>query len=228
MATSSLNTGVRRSKKSEATISKTLLHRLTKLDRDGNLGQFLEHTPNSDTRVITRSASDEKQPSASPDDWEIRLETSEHDTPGIKVDSTSHSVDDGFGLFVDFLLHKVVILPLHNLRELDLERLDSPDRRKTVVPSQSVDVEFSFGDMSNIVIFEVQDSFGVLDDSTGITGNEELNGLGEAILGHESPRLGSAKLAVRSVGERTASTDFRSAGNREKTASALVDGFLSV
>jgi hypothetical protein len=36
----------------------------------------------------------------------------------------------------------------------------------------------------------------VLNDSTGITGNEELDGLGHAVVGEESAGLGSAQLAV--------------------------------
>jgi len=46
---------------------------------------------------------------------------------GIKVDSTSHSVDDGFGLLVDFLLHEMSVFSLHDLGELDLEVFDGSD-----------------------------------------------------------------------------------------------------
>jgi len=61
---------------------------------------------------------------------------------GIKVDSTSHSVDDGFGLLVDFLLHEMVVLSLHDFSELNFEMLNSSDGRETVVSSKSVNVEF--------------------------------------------------------------------------------------
>lgn len=185
---------------------------LTELNSDGDLGQLLKYPPDGDTRVVTRSARHEEQPPPTPDDRKIRLETTEHDGAAVKVDSTTHGVDDRFGLLVDLLLHKVVVLALHDFGELDLEGLDSSDGREAVVSAKTVDVEFytsahptrlrygqltSLGNVRNVVILQVKHPLGVLNDSTGIASNEELDGLGHAVVRKESARLGSAQLAVR-------------------------------
>ena len=39
-----------------------------------------------------------------------------------KVDTPPHGVDDGLGLLEDLLLHEVVVVALHDLLELHLER----------------------------------------------------------------------------------------------------------
>ena len=91
--------------------------------------------------MVTGSTGYEKQPPAPPNDGQVGLQSSQGDGPAVKVDSTTHGVDDGFGLLVDFLLHKVVELTLHDLGEFNLERLDGSDGRKAVVLSESVDVE---------------------------------------------------------------------------------------
>jgi len=91
--------------------------------------------------MVTRSTRDEADPPASSDHVEVRLETSEVDGPSIEVDSSSHGVDDGFGLFVDLLLHEVVELTLHDLGEFDLEGFDGSDRGHAVVLAESVDVQ---------------------------------------------------------------------------------------
>jgi hypothetical protein len=92
--------------------------------------------------VVAGTTSDKQQPPSPPDHWQIRLQTTQNDRAGIKVDTTSHGVDNRFWLFVDFLLHKVVVLPLHDFGEFDLQVLNSSDGRETVVSSESVDVEF--------------------------------------------------------------------------------------
>jgi hypothetical protein len=92
--------------------------------------------------VVTSSTSDEQQPPTPPDDRQISLQTSEGDGPAVKVDSSSHGVDNRFRLLVDLLLHKVVELTLHDLGQLNLECLDGSDGGKSVVLSESVDVKF--------------------------------------------------------------------------------------
>ena len=93
-------------------------------------------------RVVTRSASDEDHSTTSPHNAQVRLQSSEGDRVRIEVDSTSHGVDDRFGLLVDFLLHKVIERSLHDGGQFDLERLDCSNRRYTIVSTESVDVEF--------------------------------------------------------------------------------------
>ena len=48
--------------------------------------------------------------------------------------------------------------------------------------------------MGDIIILEVEDSLGVFNDGTGVRCDKELNGLGHAVLRHESTRLGSSEL----------------------------------
>lgn len=155
----------------------------------------------SNTRVVTGTTSDKQESSAPSDDGQVSLETSEGDASRVKVDSSSHSVDDRFRLFVNLLLHKVVELSLHDLGELDLEGLDSSNRRKSVVLAKSVDVKFTFANVSNVIILEVQDSLGVLNDCRGIRGDEKFDRLRQAILGKEgsglrTTKLGSAALTI--------------------------------
>lgn len=57
----------------------------------------------------------------------------------------------------------------------------------------------SFSNVGDIVVLEVEHTLGVLDHGTGVGGNKVLNGLGHAILCHESARLGSANLRARRV-----------------------------
>lgn len=49
--------------------------------------------------------------------------------------------------------------------------------------------------MGNVVVLEVKDALRVLDDSTGVTGDEELDRLGHAVVGEERPRLGPDELS---------------------------------
>lgn len=82
----------------------------------------------------------------------------------------------------------MVELSLHDLGELNLKRLDGSDRRDVVVPSKSVDVELSVGDVRNIVVLEVQDLLSVLDDGRRVRGDEVLDGLGRSIVREEGSR----------------------------------------
>jgi hypothetical protein len=91
--------------------------------------------------VVTCSARDKDHTPASSDDAQVRLESSEGDGVGVKVDAASHRVNDRLGLLVDLLLHEVVERSLHDGRELNLERLDGANRRHAVVATEAVDVE---------------------------------------------------------------------------------------
>lgn len=87
------------------------------------------------------SAGHEHDAPAPPDRREVSLETTEVDPSGVKVDTATHGVDDGFGLLVDFLLHEVGEVSLHDGGQLDLEGLDGADGREAVVTAQAVDME---------------------------------------------------------------------------------------
>ena len=82
----------------------------------------------SQARVVRSTTSDEYHATTPPDNVQVSLETSESDSVSVKVDTTSHRVDDGFGLFVNLLLHEVVELSLHDGSEFDFESFDSTDR----------------------------------------------------------------------------------------------------
>jgi hypothetical protein len=52
-----------------------------------------------------------------------------------------------------------------------------------------MDMEFTLGNMCNIVVLKVKDPLGMLNDGASITGNEEFYRRRKAVLGHEGPRL---------------------------------------
>ena len=57
----------------------------------------------------------------------------------------------------------------------------------------------SFSDVGNVVVLEVQDSLGVLNNSTGVGSDKELDGLRHAVVRHEGSGLGSSELGAGSV-----------------------------
>jgi hypothetical protein len=67
----------------------------------------------------------------------------------------------------------------------------------------------SLADVSDIVILQIQDSLGVLDDCGSVRSNEELDRLRKTILGQESSRLRSSELRfAASSGNCQQSTAF--------------------
>jgi hypothetical protein len=66
--------------------------------------------------------------------------------------------------------------------------------------------------MRDIIILKVEDSLGVLNNSTGVRGHEVLDGLGHTVLGHESSGLRSSDLR---------SSRVLAVGNAQKTAVLL-------
>jgi hypothetical protein len=87
----------------------------------------------------------------------------------------------------------VVELALHDLLKLELKSVDSSDVGAAISLLQAVDVEGALVDVSNVVILEVQDLLGVLNNGRGVRGKEELGGHGHAIIGHESTGLAAVK-----------------------------------
>jgi hypothetical protein len=93
----------------------------------------------------------------------------------------------------------VVKFSLHDLRELELEGLNRADGALLAVGlalSETVDVQLSVGDVSDVVIFEVENALGVLDNCSSVRGDEELDGLRKAVIGHEGARLRTGHLAT--------------------------------
>lgn len=168
----------------------------SQLDGDGDLGQLLEDTTNSHARVVRGTASDEDDSAATTDGRDVLLETTQSNSLVLNVETTTHSVDNGLGLLENLLLHEVVVTALHDLLELDLDGLDSTNVGGTRVLGQTVNVQLPVVNVSNIVVLEVKDLLGVLDDGRRVRGQEELDGLRSTILGEESARLRSVEQAL--------------------------------
>lgn len=118
--------------------------------------------------MVAGSASNEHNAAAAADRGQIRLESSQGNLVGVKVDATAHGVDDGLGLLVDLLLHKVIERSLHDLGQLNLQGLDGADGGDAIVATEAMDAELTLADVGNIVIKEVQDGLGVLNNSRGV------------------------------------------------------------
>jgi len=143
--------------------------------------------------VVAGTAGDENDAAAATNGGDILTETTESDGLVDGIQTTSHGVHDGLGLLKDLLLHEVVELALHDLLELQFDGLDRTDVGGTVILGQAVDVQLALVDVSDVIILQVEDLLGVLDDGRGVGGQEELGGLGDAIVGQESPRLGAVQ-----------------------------------
>ena len=134
------------------------------LDRNGDLGQFLKNTTNRHTAVVRGTASNEDNATAATDGVDVAAKTTESNGLVGNVKTTTHGVDDGLGLLENLLLHEVVELALHNLLKLELKRLDCTNVGTTIGLFQTVNVERALVDVGDIVILEVHDLLGVLDD----------------------------------------------------------------
>lgn len=79
----------------------------------------------------------------------------------------------------------------------------------------------TFSDVSDIIILEVEDPLGVLNDGGSVRGDKVLDGLGHPIFSHESSGLRSSDLGSSRVGPVLAQGDV------EKAAKLGVVGYLS-
>lgn len=186
-----------------------------KLDGDGDLSQLLKSTTNSHARVVGGTTSNEDQTSAAPDGADVLPKSTESHGLLLGVQATTHSVDDRLGLLKDLLLHEVVEAALHDLLELNLDGLDGADVAGAVSLGQTVNVELALVNVSNVIILEVEDLLGVLNNGRRVGGEEELGRLGHAVVGQESARLRAVE--KRLVGGK--------AGNGEEVV-ALLDSHI--
>ena len=138
------------------------------LDTDWDLGQFFKDRPGRKARMVTRSASGEHDPAATTHDGQVRSQPSQSNLVRIKVDTTTHGVDDRLGLLVNLLLHKVVEFAFHDRSDLDLEGLDATSRGNLAgslgfifLTPETVDMEFTLGDMGDVIVLKVEDTLGV-------------------------------------------------------------------
>ena len=162
------------------------------LDAHRNFGELLEDGAGGNARVVARPARDEDNATSAADDGEVRAQAAKGNFVRVEVDAPTHSVDDRLGLLINFLLHEVVEFALHDLGELEFEGLNRADGTLLTVGlalAQSVDVQLSFGDMGDVIIFEVENALSVLDKCRSVRGDEELDGLRKTVVGHECARL---------------------------------------
>lgn len=175
----------------------------SELDTDGDLSQLLEDGARGQTRVVACSTRDEHHTPAAAHDRQVRAKTSKGDDVRIEVDTSTHGVDNRFGLFVNLLLHECVKFALHDSSDLELESLDGSGGSDLawrlaalLLAPHAVNVELTLGDVGNVVILKVKNAFGVLDDGSSIGGDEEFDGLRKAIFGHECATLCTEDLGV--------------------------------
>lgn len=106
------------------------------------------------------------------------------------IQATSHGVHDRLWLLEDFLLHEVVEATLHDLLQFQLNGLNSADVGGSIVLVQTMNVQLAFVNVGNVIIFEIENLLGVLDDRRGIGGQEEFCWLRNTIIREESTGLG--------------------------------------
>ena len=177
------------------------------LDGNRDLCELLKDTTNRHTAVVRGTASDEDDTSAAADRAHVRAQATERDGLVLDVQATTHGVDDGLGLLEDLLLHEVVELALHDLLELKLQGLDGSHVAAAIGLLETVDVEGTLVDVGNIVILQVHNLLGVLDDGRWVGGEEELGGHGHAIVGHESSGLGAVEEGLVGSAEQVGSQE---------------------
>ena len=172
-----------------------------KLDGDGNLCELLEDGARSNGRMVAGSAGAEDDPTTTPDNVEVGTKATKGDEMLVEVDTTTHGVDDRLGLLVNLLLHEVVELALHDLRELNLEGFDGTvlgfRNAAFLVAAETMDMQLTLGDVGNVIVLKVKNTLGVLDYRRGIGGDEEFDRLREAVLRHERTGLRAEHAGAR-------------------------------
>src|SRR6266540_2792998 len=154
--------------------------------------------------MVASSTGHEYHAARATNDGKVGSEPTQSDLVFIEIDTSTHSVDDGLRLFVNFLLHESIEFTLHDSGNLELECLDRPGGSgltsglfALILTSQTMDMELAIGNVGDIVIFKVQNPLRVLNDGGSIRSDEEFNRLGKAIFRHESARLCSENLGIR-------------------------------
>ena len=143
--------------------------------------------------MIAGSTSDENNPPTAADSrYVLPKPTKSHLLVG-NIQATSHGVNYGFWLFKDFLLHEVVKCSLHNLLQFKLDGLNGANIGSAIVLCQAMDVQLPFVHMGDVIVFQVEDLLGVLNNRRGVRRQEELGWLRNPIIGKEGTGLGSVQ-----------------------------------
>ncbi|PPJ68786.1 hypothetical protein CV019_15045, partial [Staphylococcus haemolyticus] len=139
--------------------------------------------------VIAGSTSNENDSPAATNSGDVLSKTTQRYLLVGNIQTTSHGVYNGLGLLKNFLLHEMVKCTLHNLLQFELDGLNSTHVGCAIILCQAVDVQLSFMDVSDIVILEVENLLGVLDNCRWVRGQEEFCWLRDSVIGKESTGL---------------------------------------
>jgi hypothetical protein len=164
--------------------------------RDRDLCQLLKRRPRRKTGMIRRPARHKHNPPAPSNRSQIRLESTQRHRPLLKINTTPHRINHTLRLLENLLLHEMVKVALHNGRQLDFEGLNAPDGGDAFFAAEAVDVEFAIVDVGDVVVFEEEDSLGVLDDGGGVGGEEEFYRDRDTVFGEEGAGLGTVEAGV--------------------------------
>ncbi len=146
------------------------------LDHDGQFGELFEELTCSDRAVVASAARDKHEPPAAPYLGQVVLDAAQSHFELIVRDSASHGVHHGLGLLEDLLLHKVLVVALHDLLDLHGELLDLAMRRLVyVAPFHAVYGQAAVAHHRHVVVLEEDHLVGVLDHGRGVRGEKVLD-----------------------------------------------------
>ena len=168
-------------------------------DTDRNLCQFFENSARRQSRVVACTAGTEHDAAATTNNVEVCAKTAERDFVIVKVDTSTHGIHDGLRLLVNFFLHKVIELALHDRCNFYLQSLDATccgGIDLAVISAEAMDMKLTISNMRNVIILEVEYTLGVLHNGSCIRSDEEFNGLWCTILGNEVTRLPARDLGA--------------------------------
>ena len=142
----------------------------SKLDHDGQLGQFFDELTCGHRTVVTGATGDEHDASASLYLVHVVLNAAQSHFELLVVHTASHRVYHGLGLLEDLFLHEVLVVALHYLLDLEHELLDLAVRGLVglAVALNAVYGQFAFAYYRHVVVFQEDDLVGVLDDGARV------------------------------------------------------------
>lgn len=159
--------------------------------------------------MVRGTTGDEDDATAPANRGDILAQTTKSNTLIRNVKTSTHGVDDGLGLLKNLLLHEVIELALHNFLKLKLQSLDGTDRGGSISLASTVDIQLALMNVGNVVILQVKDLLGVLNDGGRVGTKEELRRNRHAVVGQEGPGLGAVKKALIRRGQAVLRTGLK-------------------
>ena len=114
------------------------------VNHHGEFGEFLEKLSGGNGRVVGSSARNQQKTTAPTDFPEVVLDAPQDNHFVLEIDTASHCVYDGLGLFEDLLLHERRVAALHDLLDLHLEGGDLSVVGIVNTAFESVDAQDAF------------------------------------------------------------------------------------